>query len=221
MKKLTIIAVLFCIAFSSYGQKDIPTLEAIIAAHKAKQDRLNKRNALSASNSALALQIKELQNGYEKVEREISKRIKFGYNTIEFAFEVSNILQEISKTPGLLQDYYQTAIDNKLKNPLILRHYYASVNNIKTEIETCSKIIGAGAIISGNFKEKYDVIVSIKNSVQNINNYLNTAIFITRGITSLNMRFDESFYEWIKQNEIDRKRKSNALADKIIREYSK
>ena len=172
-------------------------LASIIAKQEVAADTSNKLKSLEEQ----CVQLVQTLPVYSKATRELRK------------FNPSRVYgfgNQIASLVGILSGIQYSANEHKLQ-------MLAQTGLNEQIIEDTLNAFGAPAY----FSEKYDVIVSIKNSVQNINNYLNTAIFITRGITSLNMRFDESFYEWIKQNEIDRRRKSNALADKIIREYSK
>lgn len=219
MKKIyAVFFILICFCFNSYAQKDVPTLEAIISGHKTNRKVLDERKNKSAANAVLAENIRSITAQYEDIEKKISQKIKIGYNSIEFAFEVSNILQEIAKTPGLIQEFYILALNNNVKNPLLFKYYQATYKGIKSEIERCQKTIAFGVVVSGNMKEKYDVLMEIKSVIQSINYHLNNSIYMARGLSSIDMRFTESFYKLISTPEF--KRKEAEIRDKIITEYS-
>lgn len=178
-----------------FAQRDPAALHAIIKSHMSNSDVYVDRKNTEISRFVLAERVKSVTNKYAEVEKAIKKRISTGYYTLEFGYQITQIMTEIKKTPQLVSEYSSFAIQNGKKHPLILKYYYASIEGIKEEIEYTKKILAGGVLIRNNKKAKHNTLIHIENSISNINRLLSNALFMSKGVVGLDLTYKESFIE--------------------------
>lgn len=203
MKKiLFIFSLILSININAQVPGDIPTIEIIIDGHKNIRDKLEKRKNQEARNSLLGEEVKKLSEKYRELRDSTAKRMATGYAYLSFAKEAADILQLLYKITPLITEYSQFAIQNGVKHPLIAKYYYKSYKGIKEEVETCTKMITFNStLLQMTHKQKYDFLMQLKASLQIIQWQLERTLFMCQGVVGLNLSFEKSFAELMKDEE--------------------
>ncbi|GHT53620.1 hypothetical protein FACS189451_03740 [Bacteroidia bacterium] len=222
MKKVIIISICLLVSITSFADDwpgDIPTIEALIDAHKGQQNGLKTRRSKEIANAELIRKVKDLSTEYEAIKKKAAEKIVLGYNTIEFAGQLTDITLRLYKATPLMEEYVRFMLENGIQHPLILKYYYASYKGIESEISRCAKVLAAGVVLPGNKQQKYSQLMEISAGITYITYAMTRTLFLCKGIVSMNLGYSKSFEEMMKDKAfVDACKKK---AEKIVQDFSK
>lgn len=175
------------------GQNDIPTLEALIDAHKkmkkAEDLAVLELTTITATHSLT----EKVTTAYNKTRTILNKRMSDTNSYIMLVSQLSNVTL---KMVGLIENYsdftsgtYKLAQDK----PFVMAYYIRANLELKNEIKFLSQMISTYAasglnLLKATMKEKYQVLAQIDISISKMNRLINRTNLICKGMVKTGVR---------------------------------
>lgn len=211
MEKIAITLLLIFWSLSLFAQevekpKDIPTLEALIAKHRAQLDALKERTRIEGANLHITVQVQESTNKYEELHKKLNKQ----YNSLSAWASVginAGMLATDIKTLSARIKIYVLNI-NKVRNIYVLREYIQSSQILQKEIEYILNLCSKVPLLRSDPSSITSFLLEIQTRVDQISETINRANFMVSGYIALeSMKYENSFIDKSK------------IATKIIRSF--
>lgn len=198
--------------------KDVPTLEALIDGHKGKWKGLEQRRNLETTNIGINEQVARVEKEYKEIKEKTSERIKTSYDYLVFGSEIVQVTGLLSRAVPALKNWGTFALENSMKHPAILIYYNKSFDGIMAEINKCGQMITYNTIYKSTYKQKYDLLMELKASLEIIVWLSERCLFMSQGIVGLDLGYKRSFQELL--NDAQFKAKMEKISQDIISKYS-
>ena len=156
------------------SQSDIPTIEALIDAHK----KMKKAEDLAVLELTAIAETQSLTQkatkAYNKTRIILNQRMSDANSYLLLASQLSNITLKMVSVINNYSDFTSTTFNNVKGEPFLMAYYVKANLEITKEIKHVSKLIGSYAATSMNLlkatmQEKYVMLTQIESSIARIN----------------------------------------------------
>lgn len=217
MEKITtliLVAVSLCIAsFDLHAQEakpmDIPTLEILIDAHKAKYDKLDKRVLEEVAKLGATKSTKKLSEQYEELQGELSKRYNSALAWTSVGLSALRLAKDIRRSYDLLKTFGTQV--KYVKNIYVLREYTTAVGYLAAQYEYLNASVKKLPLMRADPQSLSQVVLELQTRVTAINYYLYQCNYMVQGYKLL----EEAKYSGFTP--IDKAK----IATQIIKDFSK
>lgn len=188
---------------------DIPTLELLIDAHKAKYDKLDKRVLEETAKLGVTKSTKKLSEQYEELQKELSERYNSALAWSSVGLSVLSLSQDFHRSYDLMRTFGTQV--KYVKNIYVLKEYLEASRYLRTQIVCFHAIIEELPLLRADPQSLSQIILEIQTRVSEINIYLFNCNFMVHGY----MLLGEAHYSGYTP--VDKAK----IAAEIIRDFSK
>lgn len=174
--------------------RDIPTLEALIAKHRAQLDALKERTRIEGANLHITVKVQDSTNKYEELHKELNKQYasisqwaSLGINGLNVAKDIKTLSKNIEIYVGNIKE---------VKNVYVLREYIQSSQAIQKEISYLLALCKKVPLLRADPESITSFLLEIQTRVDRISGTINRANFMVSGYIALeSMKYGNSFID--------------------------
>lgn len=225
LRQLTLSAVLGTVlivpryAAAGIIPKDLPTIEALIALHKAvkkDEDRALQRVATSFGEQSL---ITKGAKKFNDVRTTLDSKLGNAYSYVVLAGAVSSTANGLYMLVREYSDFTSATFKNVKRKPFVAWYYTNANLAISREVKHCYKLYASVAasglnLMKASMDEKLNLVLTLKKSIDNARYIIDNANLYCRLIAEGGWKPD---YIW----EILNSDVKDAVAEKIINNWNK
>lgn len=197
--------------------KDLPTIEALIALHKAvkkDEDQAMQRVAMSFGEQSF---VTKGANKFNEVRTTLDTRLGNAHSYLVLAGAISSTANSCTSWSGL-QGFYREHVPVGFKKPFVA-WYYADANvAISREVKHCYKLYASVAasginLMKASMDEKLNLVLTLKSTIDKARYIIDNANLYCYLVTNCGWKPD---YIW----EILNSTIKDEIADKVINKWN-
>lgn len=191
--KYFLLFLLFVVPAKIWAQSDIPTIEALIDAHK----KMKKAEDLAVLELTTIAETQSLTQktakAYNRSRTLLNKRMSDANSYLTLASQLTNITLKMKTVIDNYSDFTGTTFNHVKGEPFLLAYYVKANLEITREIKHISQLIGSYAatgmnLLKATMHEKYKMLSLIESSIARINGILWRTNLVCRSIVKTGVR---------------------------------
>lgn len=154
--------------------KDLPSIEALISAHKAlskmEDQGIKEIGAITTTQTFTDKATK----AYNQTRTILNKRLSDGVSYVQLATQVTNVTMKLERLIENYKDFTTTTFQYTVKKPYVLVYYTRANLQLKKEIKHLTEMVAGLAaanfnILKATMEEKFKLLSRIEISIAAMN----------------------------------------------------
>lgn len=172
---MTVMSGCFCVKADVIPlPKDLPSIEALISAHKAlskmEDQGIKEIGAITTTQTFTDKATK----AYNQTRTILNKRLSDGVSYVQLATQVTNVTMKLERLIENYKDFTTTTFQYTVKKPYVLVYYTRANLQLKKEIKHLTEMVAGLAaanfnILKATMEEKFQLLSRIEISIAAIN----------------------------------------------------